>query len=127
MQVQIKQFLERVYGLRVASVQTVNYDGKKKRRKTGFFKRPDYKKVRTAWQTRQTRDRAPLSRAPGSARSVHACSAMLGQWKQMACAGCAGVHNPGGPRGPGTGEQRVVAPSVGSRNAMHSSSCSGNT
>lgn len=46
MQVQIKQFLERVYGLRVASVQTVNYDGKKKRRKTGFFKKPDYKKVR---------------------------------------------------------------------------------
>ena len=46
MQVQIKQFLERVYGLRVASVQTVNYDGKKKRRKTGFFKKSDYKKAR---------------------------------------------------------------------------------
>jgi len=42
---EIKQFLERVYGLRVASIQTVNYEGKKKRRKTGYFLRPGYKKV----------------------------------------------------------------------------------
>ncbi|KAK9914836.1 hypothetical protein WJX75_001156 [Coccomyxa subellipsoidea] len=41
---EIKQFLERVYGLRVAAIQTVNYEGKKKRRKTGYFLRPGYKK-----------------------------------------------------------------------------------
>ncbi len=45
-QIEIKQFLERVYGLKVAAIQTVNYEGKKKRRKTGYFLRPGYKKVR---------------------------------------------------------------------------------
>jgi hypothetical protein len=45
LQLEIKQFLERVYGLRVAAIQTVNYEGKKKRRKTGYFLRPGYKKV----------------------------------------------------------------------------------
>ncbi|EIE22294.1 hypothetical protein COCSUDRAFT_55988 [Coccomyxa subellipsoidea C-169] len=45
MQLEIKQFLERVYGLKVAAIQTVNYEGKKKRRKTGYFLRPGYKKA----------------------------------------------------------------------------------
>ncbi len=48
MQVQIKQFLERVYGLKVTSVHTVNYEGKKKRRKTGYFLTSTYKKASTA-------------------------------------------------------------------------------
>ena len=48
MQVQIRQFLERVYGLKVASVHTVNYEGKKKRRKTGYYLTPTYKKASTA-------------------------------------------------------------------------------
>jgi hypothetical protein len=39
-----------VYSLRVASIQTLNYEGKRKRRKTGkrtsaFFRTSDYKKV----------------------------------------------------------------------------------
>ncbi|CAL8468742.1 g8282 [Coccomyxa elongata] len=43
--IEIKQFLERVYGLKVAAIQTVNYEGKKKRRKTGYFLRSGYKKA----------------------------------------------------------------------------------
>ena len=34
-----------MYGLKVTSVHTVNYEGKKKRRKTGYFRASDYKKV----------------------------------------------------------------------------------
>ena len=45
MQPEIKQFLERVYNLNVASVRTLNVEGKKKRGKHGFYRRPDFKKV----------------------------------------------------------------------------------
>jgi len=34
-----------VYGLSVASLRTLNYEGAKKRGKHGFYRRPDYKKV----------------------------------------------------------------------------------
>jgi large subunit ribosomal protein L23 len=44
-QVEIKSFLERVHGLSVESVRTLNYEGKKKRSKQGYYRRPDYKKV----------------------------------------------------------------------------------
>lgn len=43
--VEIKTFLESVYGLNVAKVNTLNVEGKKKRSKHGFFRRPDYKKA----------------------------------------------------------------------------------
>lgn len=46
LQVEIKRFLESVYGLKVEDVRTINYEGKRKRRKTGFFREIDYKKVR---------------------------------------------------------------------------------
>jgi large subunit ribosomal protein L23 len=45
LQAEIKAFLESVYGLRVESVRTLNYEGRKKRGKGGFFRRPDYKKA----------------------------------------------------------------------------------
>ena len=45
LQLEIRQCLERVYGLDVAKVRTLNYEGKKKRGKYGFFRRPDYKKA----------------------------------------------------------------------------------
>ena len=45
LQIEIKRFLESVYGLKVEQVRTLNYEGKKKRRKTGFFRQSDYKKV----------------------------------------------------------------------------------
>lgn len=47
MQIEIKRFLESVYGLKVESVHTLNYEGKKKRRKTGTFRESDFKKVST--------------------------------------------------------------------------------
>ncbi len=56
MQLEIKQFLERVYGLKVAAIQTVNYEGKKKRRKTGYFLRPGYKKVQPCNPIHDLRD-----------------------------------------------------------------------
>jgi ribosomal protein L23 len=43
--IELKRFLEQVHGLQVETVQTLNYEGKKKRSKTGFFRRPDFKKV----------------------------------------------------------------------------------
>lgn len=43
--VEIKHFLESVYGLHVEKVNTLNVEGKKKRGKFGFFRRPDYKKA----------------------------------------------------------------------------------
>ncbi|KAL4448468.1 hypothetical protein ABPG75_005687 [Micractinium tetrahymenae] len=43
--VEIKAFLEGVYGLSVAKVNTLNVEGKKKRGKFGYFRRPDYKKA----------------------------------------------------------------------------------
>ncbi|KAL3137728.1 hypothetical protein ABBQ38_004994 [Trebouxia sp. C0009 RCD-2024] len=42
---ELKKYLESVYGLNVATVRTLNYEGAKKRSKHGFFRRPDYKKV----------------------------------------------------------------------------------
>ena len=45
MQPELKEYLESVYGLSVATVRTLNYEGTKKRSKHGFFRRPDYKKV----------------------------------------------------------------------------------
>ena len=43
----MKEFLLKVHGVKVKRLDTVNYDGKKKRnaRGTGFYRRPDYKKV----------------------------------------------------------------------------------
>ncbi|CAD7702337.1 unnamed protein product [Ostreobium quekettii] len=42
---EIKAFLERVYGMSVEKVNTLNYEGKKKRRKYGMVQRPDWKKA----------------------------------------------------------------------------------
>lgn len=42
---ELRQYLEKVYGLSVASLRTLNYEGAKKRGKHGFFRKPDYKKV----------------------------------------------------------------------------------
>lgn len=43
---EIKAFLESVYGLSVARVSTCNYEGPKKRSKSGhFYRKPDYKKA----------------------------------------------------------------------------------
>ena len=43
--VEIKRYLESVYGLRVKSVNTANFEGKVKRRKYGPSKQPDWKKA----------------------------------------------------------------------------------
>ena len=45
LQIQIRQLLERVYGLNVVSVRTANFEGRKKRSKFGFYREPDWKKV----------------------------------------------------------------------------------
>ena len=47
MQLEVKHFLERVYGLDVVRVRTANFQGPKKRhQKTGtFYRTPDWKKV----------------------------------------------------------------------------------
>lgn len=45
LQFQIKQVLERLYGLNVVSVRTANFEGHKKKGKHGFYRAPDYKKV----------------------------------------------------------------------------------
>ncbi|KAK9828682.1 hypothetical protein WJX72_001510 [[Myrmecia] bisecta] len=42
---EIKSMLERLYGLNVREVRTANYEGRKKRSKSGFFRRPDFKKA----------------------------------------------------------------------------------
>lgn len=45
-QIEIKQFLERVYGLDVVSVRTANFEGSKHRGKTGHhYRRADWKKA----------------------------------------------------------------------------------
>ncbi len=44
-QPEIKQILERLYGLRVKSVRTLNAEGKKKRGKHGYYRAADYKKA----------------------------------------------------------------------------------
>mmetsp|Transcript_9223 Transcript_9223/g.23366 ORF Transcript_9223/g.23366 Transcript_9223/m.23366 type:complete len:115 (+) Transcript_9223:161-505(+) len=42
---EIRGILEGVYGLDVKKVHTINYEGKKKPSKYGFFRRPDWKKA----------------------------------------------------------------------------------
>ncbi len=42
---EIKNILEGVYGLEVETVKTVNYLGKKKRGRDGFYRRADFKKA----------------------------------------------------------------------------------
>ena len=44
-QPEIKQILERLYGLRVVTVRTLNAEGKKKRGKHGYYRTADYKKA----------------------------------------------------------------------------------
>ncbi len=41
--IEIRRLLEGLYQLPVASVNTANYEGKKKRSRAGFFRKPDYK------------------------------------------------------------------------------------
>ncbi|GJP47361.1 hypothetical protein CLOM_g6561 [Closterium sp. NIES-68] len=43
--VEIRRYLESLYGLEVDRVHTMNYEGKKKRSRFGFYRRPDWKKV----------------------------------------------------------------------------------
>lgn len=45
LQAEIKEFIEKVYGLAVEKVNTCNYLGRKKHGKAGFYRRPDYKKA----------------------------------------------------------------------------------
>ena len=45
MQAEVKAFLEKAHGLAIESVRTLNVEGKKKRSKTGYYRRADYKKV----------------------------------------------------------------------------------
>ena len=61
MQPEIKQILERLYGLRVKTVRTLNAEGKKKRGKHGYYRAADYKKAyvhagaahqRSSWQVK---------------------------------------------------------------------------
>jgi large subunit ribosomal protein L23 len=42
---EIKSILEGVYGLEVEGVKTINYLGKKKRSRDGFYRRADFKKA----------------------------------------------------------------------------------
>lgn len=44
-QLDIKSFLEKVYGLEIDKVRTCNYEGKKKRTKHGYHRASDYKKA----------------------------------------------------------------------------------
>jgi large subunit ribosomal protein L23 len=53
-QAEVKQFLEKAHGLKVESVRTLNVEGKKKRSKTGFYRRVDYKKVFVTLKNGQT-------------------------------------------------------------------------
>lgn len=43
--VQIRQAVEQVFGVKVAGVNTMNRQGKRKRTRTGFGKRPDTKRA----------------------------------------------------------------------------------
>jgi large subunit ribosomal protein L23 len=45
LQLDIKALLTRVYGLDVEKVRTLNVEGKKKRTKFGFYRKPDWKKA----------------------------------------------------------------------------------
>jgi large subunit ribosomal protein L23 len=42
---EIRGILEGVYGLDVKKVNTINYEGKKKPSRSGYFRRPDWKKA----------------------------------------------------------------------------------
>ena len=44
-QIEIKRYLEGVYGLKIKTVNTANFEGKVKRRKFGLSKMKDWKKV----------------------------------------------------------------------------------
>ena len=66
LQIEIKRFLESVYGLKVEQVRTLNYEGKKKRRKTGFFRQSDYKKVSARGAFRQQINDAYLTVTPAA-------------------------------------------------------------
>ena len=44
-QLDIKAVLTRVYGLNVEKVRTLNVEGKKKRTKYGYYRKPDWKKA----------------------------------------------------------------------------------
>lgn len=45
LQLDIKALLTRVYGLEVEKVRTLNVEGKKKKTKYGYFRKPDWKKA----------------------------------------------------------------------------------
>lgn len=46
-QIEVRAFLQKVYGLQIASLETLNYEGEKKRKgaTTYFYREPDWKKV----------------------------------------------------------------------------------
>lgn len=44
-QIEIKRLLESLYGINVKTVNTVNFEGKKKHGKLGWYRKPDYKKA----------------------------------------------------------------------------------
>ena len=44
-QFELRRFLEGVYGLEVEKVNTLNVEGRKKRGKKGYYRRPDWKKA----------------------------------------------------------------------------------
>lgn len=44
-QLDIKALLSNVYGLQVEKVRTLNVEGKKKRTKYGYHRKPDWKKA----------------------------------------------------------------------------------
>lgn len=55
----LKRFLESVYGYDVEKVNTVVYEGKKKRDRYGFYRRPDWKKAYVTLRT-------PLDKPPAA-------------------------------------------------------------
>lgn len=64
---EVKRFLESLYGLKVQKVTTANYDGKKKRGKYGFMRQPDWKKV---WVKLQEPVRVPEGAFLGPSRAA---------------------------------------------------------
>ena len=67
-QLEVKHFLESVYGLNVARVRTANFTGPKKRdQKSGtFYRTPDWKKVYVSLRQPQQSPQALLT---GSSQS----------------------------------------------------------
>ena len=51
---EIRGILEGVYGLDVESVRTINYQGKKKMNKYGYYRRPDWKKAHVTFREPST-------------------------------------------------------------------------